>query len=185
MMDHKYIRQGARIELYDEETKTWVQLTIVKVTESSGNVECKMLSGEAIFTTTTALMTGARPRPYDGHCADCGCEAHEGACEERRCSECNAEVTGRCLHHPMQPVHVYRRVRYLAEILDDKPYPTQQTCEALRRDLVEQMQTLRNAEQPRASRVMITVTQRAEILSALDNAATLIESLPGDKRRRA
>jgi hypothetical protein len=47
------------------------------------------------------------------------------------------------------------------------------------------MYTLRNAEQPRQSRVMITVVERGEILSALENAIRLIESLPTEKRRSA
>jgi hypothetical protein len=45
------------------------------------------------------------------------------------------------------------------------------------------MRVLRDAEQPRQSRVMITVVERAEAMSALDNAIALINSLPGARRR--
>ena len=79
---------------------------------------------------------------------------------------------------------MYKRLRYLAEIVEDKPYPTREQSEALHRDLLEQMRVLRNAEQPRQSRVMITVVERAEILSALENAAKLIDSLPSERKRR-
>jgi predicted Zn-ribbon and HTH transcriptional regulator len=182
MMDPKHVVKGAMIELYDDETKTWIPLTIVSVSQS-GNVECKMLDDAKILTTAAALVSGARLRPRDGSCKDCGYEAHEGPCEERRCSDCGSEVSSRCSQHPTSAVHVYRKMRYLADIIEEKPYPTRQSCEALRRDLIEQMQTLRNAEQPRQSRVMITVTQRMEIISALENATKLIESLPGERRR--
>lgn len=184
MMDPKHIKPGALIELRDEETESWLALTIVSVSAGSGNVECRMLGGEAIFTTTSALITDARLRPRDGSCSDCGYEAHDGPCEERRCSECGAEVSSRCSLHSDRPVHVYRRKRYLAEIVEDRPYPTREACEELRRDLTLQMSVLRNAEQPRQSRVMITVTDRADILSALENAAALIERLPTNKPRR-
>jgi hypothetical protein len=148
------------------------------------NVECRTLANEPILTTTSALIKDARLRPRDGSCRDCGDEAHDGPCIDRQCSECGVAVSSRCSQHPQQPVHVYRRLRYLAEIVEDKPYPTREQSEALRRDLLEQMRTLRDAEQPRQGRVMITAVGRAEILSALENAAKLIDSLPSAKRRR-
>jgi hypothetical protein len=181
MMDPKSIQRGALIELYDAETKQWLPLTIISIVLD--NVECRTLAGEPILTTTTALIKDARLRPRDGSCPDCGYEAHDGPCIERRCSECGAEISSRCSQHPHRPVHVYRRMRYLAEIVEDKPYPTREQSEALRRDLLEQMRTLRDAEQPRHGRVMITVIGRSEILSALENAIALINSLPGEKRR--
>lgn len=181
MMDPKHIKPDVMIELRDEETKSWLPLTIAAVTQN--NVECRMLTGEPIFTTKAALIADARLRPRDGSCSDCGYEAHDGPCIERICSECGAEVSSRCSQHPHQAVHVYRRLRYLAEVVEDKPFPTRESCEALRRDLVTQMQTLRNAEQPRPSRVMITASDRADIMSALENALALIESLPGKRRR--
>jgi hypothetical protein len=184
VMDPKHIKPGALIELRDEETDSWLALTIVSVSATSGNIECRMLTGEPILTTASALIAGARPRPRDGSCGDCGYDAHDGPCEERRCSECGAEVSSCCSQHSDRPVHVYRRKRYLAEIVADKPYPTREACEALRRDLALQMSILRNAEQPRQSRVMITVGDRADILSALENAAALIERLPTEKPRR-
>jgi hypothetical protein len=180
-MDPKNIKEGALIELHDEETTSWIPLTIVSIVHDK--VKCQMLTGELILTTTTALIKEARLRPRDGSCADCGYEAHDGPCVERCCSECGAEVSSRCSQHPYQPVNVYRRLRYLAEVVEDRPYPTRESSEALRRDLVVQMQTLRNAEQPRQSRVMITAADRFEILSALENALRLIEALPADKRR--
>ena len=182
MMDPKHIKPDVMIELRDDETKSWLPLTIVSVTQN--NVECQMLSGESMLTTRAALLADARLRPRDGSCSDCGYEAHDGPCVERVCSECGVEVSSRCSQHPHQAVHVYRRIRYLAEVVEEKPFPTRETAEALRRDLATQMQTLRNAEQPRPSRVMITVGDRADILSALENALALIESLPGQKRRR-
>ncbi len=181
MMDPKHIKSDVMIELRDEETQSWIPLTIVSV--AGKNVECQMLTGETILTTSAALVADARLRPRDGSCADCGYDAHDGPCVERRCSDCGSEVSSRCSRHPEAAVHVYRRKRYLAEIEEEKPYPTRERCEALRRDLVTQMQALRNAEQPRQSRVMITVVERSEILSALENAARLIESLPTEKRR--
>jgi hypothetical protein len=181
MMDPRHIKQDVRIELRDEETETWIALTIDSVDGS--NVKCRMLTGELILTTVAALVKDARLRPRDGSCADCGYDAHDGPCIERRCGECGVEVSSRCSQHPDQPVHVYRRKRYLAEIEHDKPYPTQESSFALQRDLAEQMRTLRNAEQPRQSRVMITVVERSEILSALENAIRLIDTLPSEKRR--
>jgi hypothetical protein len=181
-MDPKQIKAGALIELRDEETQAWLPLTIVSVT--GANVECRTLADEPILTTVSALVTDARLRPRDGSCVDCGYEAHDGPCTERVCSECGVEVSSRCSRHPYQAVNVYRRLRYLAEVVHDKPFPTRDTAEALRRDLLTQMQTLRNAEQPRQSRVMITVSDRADILSAIENAVALIESLPNEKRRR-
>lgn len=183
MMDPKSIRPGALIELRDEETESWLQLTIVSVSESSGNVQCQMLTGEPIFATMSSLITGARLRPRDGSCRDCGDEAHDGPCIERVCSECGSPVASRCSQHPTQPVHVYRRLRYLADIVEERPYPTRETGEALRRDLWEQIRTLRDAEVPRQGRVMIKATERSEIISALENAMALIDSLPGKKRR--
>ena len=182
-MDPKSIKPGTLIELRDEETESWLPLTIVSVSEGSGNVQCQMVTGEPIFTTTSSLITGARLRPRDGSCRDCGNEAHDGACEERRCSECGSEVSSRCSQHPTRPVHVYRRLRYLADIIEEHPYPTREHGEALRRDLMEQMRTLRDAEVPRQGRVMIKATERSEIIAALENAMKLIESLPGKKRK--
>lgn len=183
-MDPKSIKPGALIELRDEETESWIPLSIVSVSGASGNVECRMLTGEPIFTTTSALVAGARLRPRDGSCPDCGYEAHDGPCTERICSECGAEVSSRCSQHPDQPVNVYRRKRYLAEVVADKPFPTRESSEALRRDIAEQMRMLRNAEQPRQSRVMITAVERSELLSALENTLVLINSLPTQKRHR-
>ncbi|HSX23462.1 MAG TPA: hypothetical protein VLE97_11875 [Gaiellaceae bacterium] len=182
MMDPKHIKPGVMIELRDEETQSWLTLTIASVT--GDKVECRRLTGGPIYTTMSSLIADARLRPRDGSCPDCGYEAHDGPCVERRCSECGAEVSSRCSQHPHQAVHVYRRLRYLAEIVEDKPFPTRESSEALRRDLIAQVQTLRNAEQPRQSRVMITVGDRGDILSALENALVLIESLPGGERRR-
>ncbi|HSX22429.1 MAG TPA: hypothetical protein VLE97_06590 [Gaiellaceae bacterium] len=182
MMDPKHVKPDVLIELRDQETESWIPLTIVSVTRDK--VECVTLAHETILTTISALVTDARLRPRDGSCADCGYEAHDGPCIERVCSECGVEVSSRCSQHPYQAVNVYRRLRYLAEVVAEKPFPTRESCEALRRDFVAQMQTLRNAEQPRPSRVMITVADRADILSALENALALIESLPGGKRRR-
>ena len=181
MMEPKNLKQGALIELRDEESESWIPLTIISVVHDK--VECRMLTGEPIYTTTSALIMNARLRPRDGSCADCGWEAHDGPCVERCCSECGVEVASRCSQHPHRPVHVYRRMRYLAEIVEDKPYPTREQCEALRRDLMEQIQTLRSAEEPRQGRVLIKSTERFDILSALENAAKLIESLPDEKRR--
>ena len=182
-MDPKHIKPDVLIELRDEETQSWLPLTIVSV--AGANVECRMLTGEPILTTVSALVTDARLRPRDGSCADCGYEAHDGPCVERVCSECGVEVSSRCSQHPQQPVHVYRRVRYLAEIVADKPYPTREWSRGLRNDLAEQMRILRNAEQPRQSRVMITVTERADMLSAIENAIKLIDALPTEKRGRS
>jgi hypothetical protein len=185
VMEPSSIKPGVLVELFDEETEQWVPLTVTKTDGvGSGSVECRTITDERILTTTSALVKGARLRPRDGSCPDCGYDAHDGPCVERVCSECGAEVASRCSQHPYGAVHVYRRKRYLAEIVADRPYPTRESAEALRRDLREQVRVLRNAEQPRQSRVMITVTDRAEILSALENAARLIESLPGEKRRR-
>jgi hypothetical protein len=181
MMEPKSIQRGTLIELYDAETKQWLPLTIVSIVFDK--VECRTLANEPILTTTSALIKDARLRPRDGSCPDCGYEAHDGPCVERRCAECGAEVSSRCSRHPDQPVHVYRRKRYLAEIEHDKPYPTRESCLALQKDLAAQMYTLRHAEQPRQSRVMITVVERSEILSALENAIRLIDSLPTEKRR--
>lgn len=181
MMDPKHIKPDVMIELRDEETKSWLPLTIVSVTRE--RVECRMLTGEPILATMASLTTDARLRPRDGSCADCGYDAHDGPCVERRCAECGAEVSSRCSQHPYQAVNVYRRMRYLAEIEHDKPYPTRESCLALQKDLITQRHTLRNAEQPRQSRVMITVGDRADILSALENAIRLIDSLPSEKRR--
>jgi len=180
-MDPKSIRPSAPIELRDDETQTWIPLTIVKV--AGDNVECRTLADEVILTTISALVKDARLRARDGSCRDCGYDAHDGPCVERRCSECGAEVSSHCSRHPDQPVHVYRRKRYLAEIEHDKPYPTRESCLALQKDLITQMHTLRNAEQPRQSRVMITVVERSEIVSALENAIRLIDALPTEKRR--
>ncbi len=181
MLDPKSLRQGALIELRDAETDQWIPLTIISIVFD--NVECRTLANEPILTTTSALIKDARLRPRDESCRDCGYGAHDGPCEERRCSECGAEVRSRCFQHPERPVHVYRRKRYLAEIEEDKPYPTRESSVTLQRDLADQMRTLRNAEEVRQNRVMITGVARAEILSALDNAIRLIESLPTEKWR--
>ena len=182
MMEPRHIKRGALIELRDEETEQWIPLSIISIVHD--NVECRTLANEPIFTTTSALITNARLRPSDGSCRDCGDEAHEGPCVDRQCSECGVTVSSRCSQHPQSAVHVYRRLRYLAEIVEDKPYPTREQSEALRRDLAEQMQTLRSAEEPRQGRVLLKSTERFDILSALENALKLIESLPGEKRRR-
>lgn len=182
MMDPKSMQRGALIEVRDMETDQWLPLTIVSVSAGSSNVECRMLTGEAIFTTTSALIKDARLRPRDGSCRDCGYEAHDGPCIERRCSECGAEVSARCSQHPQSAVHVYRRLRYLAEIIEDKPYPTRETSRALQQDIAEQLRVLRNANEVRQNRYMITGLERSEILSALENVARLIDSLPSEKR---
>jgi hypothetical protein len=180
LLAHRSIKPGTRIELRDAESGSWIPLTIATV--AGGNVECRTIANEPILTTTSALVRDARLRPLDGSCADCGCEAHTGSCVERLCSECGVQVSSRCFRHPQQPVHVYQRQRYLAEIIEDKPYPTHAQALALRRDLMEQMSTLRSAEEPRQGRVMITAIARTEILSAIENAVQLINSLPGRRR---
>ena len=181
MMEPKSIQRGALIELRDTETNQWLPLTIVSVVFDK--VECRTLADEPILTTTSALIMDARLRPQNGSCADCGDDAHDGPCVDRQCSECGVTVSSRCSQHPQRPVHVYKRLRYLAEIVEDKPYPTREQSEALRRDLLKQMHTLRGAEEVRQGRVLLTTVARAEILSALENAAALIESLPGEKRQ--
>ncbi len=175
------IRQGALIELRDDETQSWIPLTIASVARDK--VECRMLTGEPILTTTSALIKDARLRPRDGSCADCGDDAHDGPCIERICPECGVEVGSRCSRHPQSPVHVYRRVRYLAEVVEEKPYPTQEFSASLRTDLLEQMRALRDAEEPRQGRVLIKAVARSEILTAMENAVRLIDSLPGARRR--
>ncbi len=180
-MEYKDIRHGALIELFDAETKEWRPLSIISIVFD--NVECRTLANEPILTTKAALMKDARLRPRDGSCPDCGWEAHDGPCVERVCSECGVEVSSRCSQHPHRPVHVYRRMRYLAEIVENKPYPTREQSEALRRDLAEQMSVLRNASEVRQGKVMISGLERSEILGALENATRLIESLPSEKRR--
>lgn len=182
LLDPASIKRGALIELRDDEGHSWIPMTITSV--EGNNVECQTLADETILTTTAALVKDARLRPRDGSCRDCGDEAHQGSCVEHRCSECGAEVSSRCSQHPQRPVHVYRRQRYLAEIVEDKPYPTWEQAAALRRDLLEQMQTLRHAEEPRQGRVMIKATDRFEIVSAIENVIALIDALPGGKRRR-
>lgn len=181
MMDPKSIKRGALIELRDDETGQWLPLSIISIVFDK--IECRTLTNEPIHTTTTALIKDARLRPHDGSCRDCGDEAHDGPCVDRICSECNTTLRSRCFHHPEAPVHVYRRKRYLAEIEEDKPYPTRETTVALQRDLAEQMRTLRAGEEVRQNRVMITGVARAEILSALENALRLIDALPTEKRR--
>lgn len=176
------IKHGACIELRDAESGGWIPLTIISIVHD--HVECRTIHNEPILTTTTALFKDARLRPRDGSCADCGDEAHGGSCVERRCSECGSEVSSRCSQHPQRPVHVYRRLRYLAEVVDDKPYPTREGAKALRRDLLEQMQTLRAAEEPRQGRVMIKSTERSAVLAAIENAVALIDSLPGSRSSR-
>ena len=181
MMEPKSIQHGALIELRDTETNQWIPLTIISIVFD--NVECRTLANEPIFTTKSALIKDARLRPSNGSCRDCGADAHFGPCTDRRCSECGAEVSSRCSQHPLRPVHVYKRLRYLAEIVEDKPYPTREQSQALRRDLAEQMRVLRNASEVRQGKVMISGLERAEILGALENAAKLIDSLPTEKRR--
>lgn len=180
-MEPKNLQRGALIELRDTETGQWLPLTIISIV--SDNVECRTLANELILTTTSALIKDARPRPSNGSCGDCGDDAHEGVCIERCCSECGADVVSRCSQHPQRPVHVYRRQRYLAEVVEDKPYPTREQSAALRRDLLEQMHALRNATEVRQGRVMITGNERGEILSAIENAVRLIDALPTEKRR--
>jgi hypothetical protein len=182
MMDPKDLKHGALIELRDAETGQWLPLSIISVVHN--NVECRTLANEPILTTMAALIENARLRPRNGSCRDCGDEAHEGPCIDRQCSECGSCVSSRCSQHPQSAVHVYRRVRYLAEIVEDRPYPTREQSEALRRDLMEQMQLLRSAEEPRQGRVLLKSTERFDILSALENAAKLIDSLPSETRRR-
>ena len=180
-MQPKDIQRGALIELCDTEIGQWLPLSIISIVFDK--VECRTLANESILTTTSALIKDARLRPRDGSCRDCGDDAHDGPCTDRLCSECGAEVSSRCSQHPQRPVHVYRRQRYLAEIVEDKPYPTREQSEALRRDLLEQMRTLRNGTEVRQGRIMITAVERTEVLSALENAAKLIDSLPTEKRR--
>ena len=181
-LDPKHIRPGALIELRDDETDQWIPLTIDTVA-AGGNVECHTIANEKIFTMASALIADARLRPRDGSCQDCGYDAHDGPCVERRCSECNAEVSGPCIRHPDRPVHVYRRKRYLAEIEEAKPYPTREWAGGILRDLVAQVQVLRNAEEVRQGRFMIRGTERFEIISALENAIRLIDALPTEKRK--
>ena len=181
MMDPKSIKRGALIELRDAETSQWIALSIVSIVYD--NVECRTLANEPILTTTSALIKDARLRPRDGSCRDCGDDAHEGSCIDRQCSECGKRVSSQCFQHPLQPIHVYRRKRYLAEIVEDRPYPTRELSEALRRDLMEQLQALRNATEVRQNRYMITGAERVEIMSAIDNAVKLIGTLPGERRR--
>jgi hypothetical protein len=181
MLDPKDIKHGSLIELRDSETGQWLPLTIISIVHD--HVECRTLANEPILTTTSALLKDARLRPRDGSCRDCGDEAHDGPCIDRQCSECGACVSSRCYQHPQSAVHVYRRLRYLAEIVEDKPYPTRETSRALHQDLVEQMRTLRNTEEVRQNRYMINGLMRSEILSALENAASLIDSLPTEKKR--
>jgi len=76
MLEPKDIKHGALIELCDTETNQWLPLTIVSVVFDK--VECRMLTGEPIFTTTSALIVDARLRPRDGSCRDCGDDAHGG-----------------------------------------------------------------------------------------------------------
>jgi hypothetical protein len=181
MLDPAHIKPKQLIELRDDEAKDWLPLTIVATTGT--NVECRMLTGERIFTTTAELLKSARLRPHNGSCPDCGDDAHAGPCIERVCSECGSDVGSRCSQHPLRPVNVYRRLRYLAEVVVEKPYPTQETAAALRTDLITMMHTLRNAEEPRQGRVLLKAVERAEILSAIENAVQLIESLPSDRSR--
>jgi len=180
-MDPKNIKRGTLIELRDDETGQWLALSIISIVFDK--VECRTLRNEPILTTTSALIKDARLRPHDGSCRDCGDEAHDGPCLDRICAECKARVRGRCTQHPEHPVHVYRRKRYLAEIEEDKPYPTRETTIALQQDLAAQMRALRDANEVRQNRYLITGLERAEILSALENALGLIESLPTEKWR--
>lgn len=181
MMDIKNIRPGVLIELHDEETGQWIPLTIMFVIDRK--VECQTLAGEPILTTAGRLIQSARLRPHNGSCGDCGYDAHDGPCVERCCSECGVAISSRCSQHPYSAVHVYRRKRYLAEIIKDKPYPTRETSETIRRDIAEQMRMLRNTSEVRQNRYMITGLERSEILSALENAARLIDSLPSERKR--
>jgi hypothetical protein len=181
MLDLKHIKPGVLIEVRDEETASWLPLTIDEVTLDA--VKCHMLTGELIYAKKSELIKDARLRPRDGSCADCGWEAHDGPCVERVCSACGVEVSSRCSQHPHQPVNVYRRIRYLAEIVDDKPFPTQERYAALRADLIDQMDVLRNGEKPRPSRVMITAQQSGDMICALDAAVNLINALPSEKKR--
>jgi hypothetical protein len=180
MLEPGNITKGALIELRDAETSRWIPLTVATVERDK--VECRTLADEPILTTVSALLKDARLRPRDGSCIDCG-DAHDGPCIERVCAECGVEVGLRCSHHPRSAVHVYRRVRYLAEVVEDKPYPTQELSAALRTDLLEQMRALRDAEEPRQGRVLIEAVERSEILAAMENAVRLIDALPGARRR--
>ena len=180
-MDHKDVKRGALIELRDGETGQWLPLRIVSIVYD--NVECRTLANEPIYAKASALVKDARLRPSDGTCRDCGCEAHDGPCVDRICAECKAAVRSRCAQHPEAPVHVYRRTRYLAEIEEDKPYPTRESSRALQQDLLEQMRALRLAEEIRQNRYMINGLVRSEILSALESAVRLIDALPTDKRK--
>lgn len=180
-MDPKDIKHGALIELRDSETNQWLPLSIISIVHD--NVECRTLANEPILTTRATLIKDARLRPRDGSCRDCGDEAHDGPCIDRQCSECGACVASRCYQHPQSAVHVYRRLRYLAEIIEDKPYPTREQSAEIQRDILEQMRALRGAEEVRQGRVLLTTVTRFEILSALENAAKLIDSLPSEKRR--
>ena len=74
-------------------------------------------------------------------------------------------------------------MRYLAEIEEDKPYPTREWAAGIQRDLIEQMRVLRNVSEVRQNRYMINGLERSEILSALENAIRLIDALPTEKRR--
>ena len=76
MLEPKDIKHGALIELYDGETAQWLPLSIISIVFD--NVECRTLANEPILTTTSALIMGARLRPRDGSCRDCGDEAHDG-----------------------------------------------------------------------------------------------------------
>lgn len=180
-MQPKDVQRGALIELRDSETGQWLPLFIISIVHD--HVECRTIANEPILTTTTALIENARLRPRDGSCRDCGDDAHEGPCIDRLCSECGVCVSSRCSQHPQSAVHVYRRQRYLAEIVLDKPYPTRESSEALRRDLSDQMRTLRFADELRG-RVMLKPLERTEILSAIENALQLIDALPNNTKRR-
>lgn len=182
MMHAKDIRRGALIELRDPATRQWRPVAIRSIVFD--HVECRTLANEPINTTKKELADNARLRPSDGSCADCGADAHDGPCIDRHCSECGAEVSSRCSQHPSRPVHVYRRDRYLAEIVEDKPYPTREQYDPLRRDIVEQLRTLRNAGEVRQGKVMISCQERAEIMGALKNAANLIGALPTERHKR-
>jgi hypothetical protein len=179
-LDPKSIKRGALVEMRDDDRGEWIPLTIISIVFD--NVELRTISNQPIHAKMADVAIRCRPRPADGSCRDCGDEAHEGSCIDRCCSECGHDVASRCSLHPRAAIHVYRRERWLAELIEDRPYPTQEDSEPLRRDLHDQIATLRNADRPRAGRVMITALQATEIQSALENAAALIGRLPKKTR---
>ena len=179
-MDHKDVKHGALIELRNSETGQWLPLSIISIVFDT--IECRTLQNEPIFTTTSALIKGARLRPPDGSCRACGDKAHEGPCIDRQCSKCGVPVNVSGEPRPKRPVHVYR-LRKLAEIAEAKPYPTREQNATLQRDLIGQLQTLRNAKEVHQGKVMLSELERVTLMRALENAALLIDALPREKRK--